>query len=196
VKKNCCEQRFQRKSPGVAKAAGEILEAGQSPGVTETTLVQQSESSVQKADSQSATPAPPSGDLAAPLPPVPKKAATEVVHRVKKGENLHIIAEKYGTNVTSIVRRNALNPRKPLYVDLRLKIPSPAGEGVEEPQPRVSSNGKRAETEVRLDEDMGSYAAKPTSVYGGSCGPCPVREAGRGGHRVKKGDLYIAEYGE
>jgi LysM repeat protein len=91
---------------------------------------------------------------------VPKKAATEVVHRVKKGENLHIIAEKYGTNVTSIVRRNALNPRKPLYVDLRLKIPSPAGEGGEEPQPRVSSNGKRAEADNRQSDEKGQREEK------------------------------------
>ena len=152
-------RRFQKEiASAVARAAVEFLEAGQAPGITEPALVKQTESSVPASAPLPTTPATPSGELAAPLPPAPKKATTEVVHRVKKGENLHLIAEKYGTSVSAIVRRNDLKPQKPLYVDLRLKIPAASGEGREEPRSGEASNEKRRATEIRQSGDKGQRA--------------------------------------
>ncbi|MFW6366611.1 MAG: LysM peptidoglycan-binding domain-containing protein, partial [Spirochaetota bacterium] len=53
-------------------------------------------------------------------------ASSFVYHTIQKGENLTVIARKYGTSVSVIKQNNTIkNPGK-LYVGTRLKIPSQA----------------------------------------------------------------------
>jgi membrane-bound lytic murein transglycosylase D len=59
-------------------------------------------------------------DLPAWKPPVP----TYVVHRVRRGESLSVIAEKYRTSIRAIMEMNGLKSRHYLKVGWRLKIPT------------------------------------------------------------------------
>ena len=53
-------------------------------------------------------------------PPVP----TYVVHKVRRGESLSVIARKYRTSVSAIVRLNRLKSRRYIKAGWRLKIPT------------------------------------------------------------------------
>jgi LysM repeat protein len=52
--------------------------------------------------------------------PEPKVAA----YRVKKGDTLEKIAARNGTTVAELARLNHINPRDPLWVDRKLKVPA------------------------------------------------------------------------
>lgn len=52
-------------------------------------------------------------------------APKHVTHTVKKGDNLSVIAHKYGTSVDSIARYNGLDAKKPLQIGKTLTIPLP-----------------------------------------------------------------------
>jgi len=56
-------------------------------------------------------------------PPVP----AYVIHRVRKGENLSVIARRYGTSVTAITRLNGLRSSRYIKAGWKLKIPTRAG---------------------------------------------------------------------
>ncbi len=54
---------------------------------------------------------------------VPKRP-TFVVHRVSRGENLTMIARRYGTSVNSIQEANAMGRRTLIKIGERLRIPT------------------------------------------------------------------------
>ncbi len=60
----------------------------------------------------------------AELPHYAPPKDTYVVHRVRSGETLSVIARRYGTSVNSIVRANNLRSRNRIRAGQRLKIPS------------------------------------------------------------------------
>jgi membrane-bound lytic murein transglycosylase D len=62
-------------------------------------------------------------DIPVYKPPVPPY----VVHRVRYGESLSVIAEKYHTSVTAIMNMNGLTRRNYVKVGWRLKIPTKKG---------------------------------------------------------------------
>lgn len=47
----------------------------------------------------------------------------QVVHTVKRGESLWLIAQKYGTTINSIAKWNNIIPNSPLWVGQKLIIP-------------------------------------------------------------------------
>ncbi|TDK58133.1 LysM peptidoglycan-binding domain-containing protein [Bacillus salipaludis] len=47
----------------------------------------------------------------------------QLVHTVKGGESLWLIAQKYGTTINSIAKWNNINPNSPLWVGQKLTIP-------------------------------------------------------------------------
>ncbi len=57
---------------------------------------------------------------AAPTPPVPRY----LMHRVGRGENLTMLARRYGTSVSEIQRLNALGRRTAIRIGERLKVPA------------------------------------------------------------------------
>jgi membrane-bound lytic murein transglycosylase D len=59
-------------------------------------------------------------DLPAYQPPVP----TYIVHKVRQGESLSVIAERYKTSIRAIMEMNGLKSRHYLKVGWRLKIPT------------------------------------------------------------------------
>lgn len=56
-------------------------------------------------------------------PPAP----TYVIHRVRRGENLSVIARRYGTSVRAITRLNGLRSSRYIKAGWKLKIPTSAG---------------------------------------------------------------------
>ena len=71
-------------------------------------------------------------------PPVP----TYIVHRVRRGDSLSVIADRYNTSVRAIMASNGLRKRDYLKVGWKLKIPT---------KKKISSPGKKAPV----------YASKP-----------------------------------
>jgi hypothetical protein len=59
-----------------------------------------------------------------PKPPTPPKppAPAKVYHTVKKGENLTVIAKKYGTTVTQIVKWNGIKNPNLIYAGQKLRV--------------------------------------------------------------------------
>ena len=62
-------------------------------------------------------------DIPAYIPP----AQAYVVHSVKSGDSLSVIAERYGTSIRAIMNMNGLKSRNYLRIGWKLKIPSQAG---------------------------------------------------------------------
>lgn len=61
---------------------------------------------------------------AKPVPQKPKaSSAATTTHRVRKGETLWKISQKYGTTVDKILKANGLNKNSKLQIGQRLKIP-------------------------------------------------------------------------
>jgi membrane-bound lytic murein transglycosylase D len=76
-------------------------------------------------------------------PPAP----TYVVHRVRKGESLSLIASKYGTSVSAIMRLNNLKSRSYIKAGWRLKIPTRITYASVE-QPSSATPGSRAQGSI------------------------------------------------
>ncbi len=70
-----------------------------------------------------------------------KPAAKPVIHRVKSGENLTIIAKHYGTTITAIVKANAI--RNPSYLRVGQQLIIPVSAATAAPS-RPSSTGMSA----------------------------------------------------
>ena len=75
-------------------------------------------------------------DIPEYMPPVP----SYVIHRVRSGESLSVIAEKYRTSITSIMNMNNIRNKHRITAGQKLKIPTgkyspsisyPAGDGTE-----------------------------------------------------------------
>lgn len=52
-----------------------------------------------------------------------RRVAKVVTHKVKRGENLTLIARKYGVSVNALRRANKMNRKSVLFVGKRLKVP-------------------------------------------------------------------------
>lgn len=60
------------------------------------------------------------------VPPLSEAEQTEyVIHRVARGDTLTLIAERYGTNNTNLIRLNNLKNANHIWVGQRLKVPAP-----------------------------------------------------------------------
>jgi LysM repeat protein len=70
-------------------------------------------------------------------PPPPPPDCVKI-HIVKRGEYLKIIAARYGTSVTAIVRANGISNPNRIYVGQRLKIPVPCPKPKPTPKPPVT----------------------------------------------------------
>jgi N-acetylmuramoyl-L-alanine amidase len=68
------------------------------------------------------TPTPVQKAEAKPTKPAAKERAVEQTHKVKKGETLSAIAQKYGTTQKELMRYNKLQSSK-IKVNQLLKIP-------------------------------------------------------------------------
>jgi LysM repeat protein len=58
--------------------------------------------------------------------PVPVKATLRRVHVVRAGENLTLLARRFGVTMPALARANAIDPAKPLLIGTRLRIPTTA----------------------------------------------------------------------
>jgi N-acetylmuramoyl-L-alanine amidase len=56
--------------------------------------------------------------------PVARRQPSTRVHVVRPGENLTALAERYGTTLTALARRNRLDPARVLLVGTRLRVPT------------------------------------------------------------------------
>jgi len=156
--------KFQKEiAETIVEAAAEFLDAapGTAPVVTiakgEDTLKWESEKS---ADRKTASPPVPSAPaVQAPAKPKPLL----VVYKVKKGDALERIARKYGTTAAAIEELNHLKADRPLYVDLKLKIPvsvedeaaPPAKKAEPEKKPETADKTKKTEV---TEKDKASEA--------------------------------------
>ena len=79
--------------------------------------------------------------------PAKAKKNGAVTYRVRKGDTLEKIAAANGTTVAEIARLNNLNPKDPLWVDRKLKLPSaPAKEEEKAPREVVTYTVKKGDT--------------------------------------------------
>jgi N-acetylmuramoyl-L-alanine amidase len=65
-----------------------------------------------------------------------KKNGT-LTYKVKKGDTLEKIAVRHDTTVAELLRLNNINPRDPLWVDRKLKVPAPPAKEEEKPAPEI-----------------------------------------------------------
>jgi lipoprotein-anchoring transpeptidase ErfK/SrfK len=115
----------------------------------------------------SVTPRNPSGQGEALTKRVASSSQSEVVHIVQRGERLSRIASRYGTNVTSIMKKNEdiANPHR-IFVGQEIAIPGPDEQYPDEPFMPVAANPrldldrivgpKVAEDERWIDVDLSS----------------------------------------
>ena len=114
--------KFQKElAETIANSAVEFLESA--PGTTApATLVKTEETPRPEMEKNSDRKAmTPRTDAPAQTPA--KSKPLLVTYKVKKGDALERIARKYGVTVEAIAESNNMKPNKPLYVDLKLKIP-------------------------------------------------------------------------
>ncbi len=90
-------------------------------------------------------------DIPVYVPPVP----AYVTHRVRSGESLSVIAEKYNTSIKSIMNMNGLKSRNFLRAGWKLKIPT--GKYTSAPALTVSS-GEKIEYIVRKGDSLWKIA--------------------------------------
>ena len=50
----------------------------------------------------------------------------KTIHRVRRGESLGVIAEKYGVGLSKVLRANRLSKRSKIYVGQKIIIPGKA----------------------------------------------------------------------
>lgn len=97
--------------------------------------------------------------------------ATKVIHKVKRGENLTLIAKKYGVSVQEIKKANKIARKNVLHVGTKLVIPAPENENQLDSS-RVQLKSKQL---ARVT------SAKPKKSK-------PKREANNRRHIVKRGE--------
>ena len=104
----------------------------------------------------------------------PKQKPVEIVYRVKRGDSLGKIAQKYGTTVSAIARLNDVRVGKPLYVNLKLRIPAPVDDDAGQASRDDEKNAAEAASEkakksasVREKTDEGKTAYKLYTVKKG-----------------------------
>lgn len=122
--------------------------------------------------SPSATPAPPATPPPTPARPTPTPGPTFVLHAVQPGENLNVLAARYGTTARSIAYWNrdahpGLDPESPDYRPDRVQagwilrvmpgteyVPPPDdGETGEEVTPEPDDLEEEVETDAEAEED-------------------------------------------
>jgi membrane-bound lytic murein transglycosylase D len=87
-------------------------------------------------------------------PPVPQF----VTHRVRSGETLSQIANRYGTSVSAIMRANGIRSANRLRIGQRLRIPVRGTAAAAEPVSRVVVKGSESRYEVRSGDTLGRIA--------------------------------------
>lgn len=118
--------KFQKEiAEAIADAAVEYLSQG--PGEkTPVTLTKKEESLKPEKEKVSERKASANGGNAVTTPV--KQKPVEIVYKVKKGDSLGKIAQKYGTTVSAIAKLNDVKIGKALYVNRKLRIVVPVDE--------------------------------------------------------------------
>ena len=111
------------------------------------------------------------GSPAAPPPPPPqprpaaKPRAREKTYRVRGGDNLGVIARRFGTTVSAIAKANGISNPNRIRVGQVLKIPGNESPAAPSPAPRprplpgTSSTGAKTYT-IRRGDNLGSIARR------------------------------------
>ncbi len=118
-----------------------------------------------------------------------------VVHRIRRGETLSGIAQKYGLSVSIIAQLNDLNPRKHLRVGKDLVIPGSAGGA----QYAASVPSVRVNPDYSFDRERRSSVKRSrTSTRSVAAARALQRDKTKIVYTVKKGDTigHIAEWFE
>jgi len=68
------------------------------------------------------------------------------IHRVRRGDTLGRIAERYGTDVAHLMRWNHLRSSRLIYPGQRIKVSAPAGDGGRTDQARLTASPRKAKT--------------------------------------------------
>jgi peptidoglycan hydrolase-like protein with peptidoglycan-binding domain len=84
------------------------------------------------------------GALAGQGVPVARRQPSTRIHVVRPGEHLTAIAERYGTTLAALARRNRLDPRDVLLIGTRLRVP--AGRGSTSVAPTAAATPAPART--------------------------------------------------
>ena len=119
--------KFQKEVAGaIADAAVEFLSEGpKEPPPVILTKKEDVPTPPEKENISDRKPASQDGDVAtAPV----KRKTVEIVYRVKKGDSLGKIAQKYGTTVSAIAKLNDVRVGKALYVNRKLRVIVPVEE--------------------------------------------------------------------
>ena len=138
-----------------------------------------------KADSES-----PARESAQTTPKAPTPPSIKpVIHQVKKGESLTVIASKYGVSPATLAAENGIKPGKALLIGKRLKIP--LTEQAETPDSPVTLKRKgpdrKADSESPVQESAQTTPKAPT--------PPSIKPVI---HQVKKGEsltVIASKYG-
>jgi uncharacterized protein YcbK (DUF882 family)/LysM repeat protein len=106
--------------------------------------------------------------------------AGEIVHTVHEGQNLGMIARRYHTTVTAILRQNGLLPQQKIYPGQKLRIEEVEAHArwrrfMEEPKEEVAESKKAPDKpkedpkperkDERKDEQQDSLKEEPKDIY-------------------------------
>jgi membrane-bound lytic murein transglycosylase D len=69
--------------------------------------------------------------------------ATYIIHRVRRGESLSIIAQRYRTSISAIARLNSLRHINLIRSGQRLKVPVRGASYLSSPPPKLVKEGKK-----------------------------------------------------